>query len=45
MLVLSVKVMEYSRAFLYMRYKKVFLNENPKTRFIDMKKLQKATQI
>ena len=34
-----------SKAFKYPRYKKVFLDENPKTRFSDMKKLQKTTKI
>ena len=30
--------------FEYLRYKKDFLDENPKTMFLDMKKLKKATQ-
>ena len=45
LLVLSIKVILYRKAFQYLRYKKVFLDENPKTRFSDMKKLQKATKI
>ena len=35
----SIKVMFYSKAFQYMCYKKVFLDENPKTRLTDIKKL------
>ena len=36
--------MVYSKAFKYPRYKKVVIDENPKTGFTDMKKLQKAKQ-
>ena len=42
--VLLIKVILYSKAFKYLRYKKVFLDENPKTRFSDIK-LQKTAQI
>ena len=42
MLVLSKKGIIYNKAFKYLRYKKVFLDENPKIKFSDMKKLQKA---
>ena len=38
LLVLSTKVIVYSMTFQYLRYKKVFLDENPKTRFLDTKK-------
>ena len=40
-MVLSIKVILYSKAIKFLRYKKVFLGENPKTRFLDMKKLYK----
>ena len=39
------KVICKSRAFKYQRYKSDFLDENSKTRFSDMKKLQEATKI
>ena len=45
MLVLSICVIFCSQAFQYLCYKKVFLDENPKTWFLDMKKLQKATKV
>ena len=45
MLVFSKKVILYSKAFKYPRYKKVFNDENLKARFSDMKKLQKASKI
>ena len=35
------KVINYNKAFNYLRYKKVFLDENLKTWFSDMKKLKK----
>ena len=38
MLVLSEKVIVYSKSFKYPRYKKVFIDENSKTGFSDMKK-------
>ena len=44
MLILSEKVIVSSKAFKYPRYKKVFIDENPKTGFSDMtifKKLQR----
>ena len=44
MLVFSKKVILYSKAFKYPRYKKVFNDENLKARFSDMKKLQKASK-
>ena len=44
MLVLSKKVIVDSKAFKYPRYKKVVIDENPKTGFSDMKELQKATK-
>ena len=44
--VLSIKKIFYSKAFQYLRYKKVFLDEDLKTRFSDIKKkLEKATKI
>ena len=44
-LVLPIKVILYTKAFKYVRYKKFFLDENLKTRFSDMKKTPKATKI
>ena len=41
----SQKVISYYNTFKYKCYKKVFLDKNLKTRFADMKKLQKATLI
>ena len=35
----------YSKALKDLRYKKVFLHENLKTRCSDMKKIQKATKL
>ena len=32
-LVLSIRVILYSKGFKYLRYKKFFLDENPKIRF------------
>ena len=43
--VLSVKVLVYSRAIYYLRYKKVFPDEKPKTRFLYTQKIQKVTKI
>ena len=45
LLIMSIKDILNSKTFKYPYYKKVFLDENLKTRFSDMKKLQKATQI
>ena len=45
LLFFSIRVILYGKAFKYMLYKKVFLDENPKTRFSDMKKIQKASEI
>ena len=42
MLVWSQKMIFYSKAFKYPRYNKVFLDENLKIRFSDMKKLPKV---
>ena len=42
MLILSQKVILNSTVLKYPRYKKVVLDEIPKTRFSDMKKLQKT---
>ena len=42
MVVLSIKVILYSKTHKYMRYKKVFLDENLKTRFSDINKLLKV---
>ena len=36
------KVISYSKAVKYLRYKKVFLTANPKTRFSDMTKTLKS---
>ena len=42
MLILSENMTFYSTAFKYPRYKKVYLDENPKTMFSDMKKTPKS---
>ena len=42
MVVLSIKGILYSKTYKYMRYKKVFLDENLKTRFSDINKLLKV---
>ena len=41
MLILSENMILYSTAFKYPRYKKVYLDENPKTMFSDMKNSKK----
>ena len=41
-MVLSIKVILYSKAFKHVHYKKVFIDENPKKWLSDMKKLKKA---
>ena len=41
LLVLSIKVILYSKASKYLRDKTNFLDENPKTRFSDMKNCKK----
>ena len=38
------KVIASSKAFKYPHYKKFFIDENPKTGFLDMKKIQKVTK-
>ena len=43
-LVVSKKVTLYTKTFKYLRYKQVFLDENPKTRGSYMQKLQNATR-
>ena len=45
MLVLSILVICYSKELQYMRYMKVFLDENPKTRFLYMNKIRKIHKI
>ena len=42
---MSKKVIVYSKAFKYPRYKKVFIAENPRTGFSDIKILKKAAKI
>ena len=44
LLVFSIKVIAYSKTFQYLRYKKVFLDENPKTRLLDLKKTPKSNK-
>ena len=45
LLILSIKLILYSKAFKYLRYKKTFLDENPNTRISDRNKLRKAIKI
>ena len=38
------RVFTYSKAYKYLRYKKVLFHKHPKTRFADMKKFKKKPQ-